>query len=301
MKLTRQGFEKARVFMKETSRDLDRRIFEYRFEGAPRDRALEALATYANPDGGFGHGLEADVRAEASSPAVTAWAFQTLREVDAPSKHALVRRGIRFFLRTYIDRLEGWPRVVPGFNDAPREPHWRYDPVTVAQEARTQWAWPSAEIVGYLYDYPDLVPPTFLARVSEKTRGYVESRPPEELHPMEIFAVEQLAASAPGPLHDLLLGRITRAVKHSLPPPDEWRNTRDGPLFFVTDPEDPLAPILEPDIRVSLDQEVEAQGQDGSFAPAWTAHSKYGAEWNSRWTLRVLIALKAYGRIEGVR
>ncbi len=120
MKLTRQGFEKARVFMKETSRDLDRRIFEYRFEGAPRDRALEALATYANPDGGFGHGLEADVRAEASSPAVTAWAFQTLREVDAPSKHALVRRGIRFFLRTYIDRLEGWPRVVPGFNDAPR-------------------------------------------------------------------------------------------------------------------------------------------------------------------------------------
>ncbi len=62
MKLTRPGFEKARVFMKETSRDLDRRIFEYHFEGAPRDRALEALAAYANPDGGFGHGLEADVR-----------------------------------------------------------------------------------------------------------------------------------------------------------------------------------------------------------------------------------------------
>ena len=75
MRLTRQGFERARVFMKETARDLDRRVFEYHFEGAPRDRALEALAAYANPDGGFGHGLEADVRAEASSPAVTAWAF----------------------------------------------------------------------------------------------------------------------------------------------------------------------------------------------------------------------------------
>jgi hypothetical protein len=118
---------------------------------------------------------------------------------------------------------------------------------------------------------------------------------------MEIFAIEQLVASAPGPLHDVLLDRITRAVKHSLPPPEEWRNTWDGPLFFVADPEDPLAPILEPDIRVSLEQEIEAQRRDGSFAPTWTADSKYGAEWNSRWTLRVLTALKAYKRIEGVR
>ncbi len=118
---------------------------------------------------------------------------------------------------------------------------------------------------------------------------------------MEIFAVEQLAASAPGPLHDGLLNRITRAVKHSLPPPGEWRNTWDGPLFFVADPEDPLASILEPDILVSLEQEIEAQGQDGSFAQALTAHSKYGADWSSWWTLRVLKALKAYGRIEGVR
>ncbi len=53
MKLTRQGLEKARVFMKETSRDLDRRVFEYHFEGAPRGPALEALAAYANTDGGL--------------------------------------------------------------------------------------------------------------------------------------------------------------------------------------------------------------------------------------------------------
>ena len=65
-KLTKEQFERARQFLKTKARKLERALFEYEFESGGQEPILSALAAYQNVDGGFGHGLEPDLRASQS-------------------------------------------------------------------------------------------------------------------------------------------------------------------------------------------------------------------------------------------
>jgi hypothetical protein len=59
----------ARGFLAGQARLLDRRRFELFFEGADAELVLAASGAYRNSDGGYGHGLEPDLRAGESQPA----------------------------------------------------------------------------------------------------------------------------------------------------------------------------------------------------------------------------------------
>src|SRR5688572_20529064 len=71
----------ARGFMAGHARVLDRRRFELLFDGAGAEPVLAALGAYRNPDGGYGHGLEPDLRAPESQPAAALHAFEVFAEV----------------------------------------------------------------------------------------------------------------------------------------------------------------------------------------------------------------------------
>src|SRR5690349_21919626 len=79
----------AADFMATHARILDRRRFQ-RLTGDPEPAAmLDALDAYRNPDGGYGWGLEPDLRSPESQPAAAHHAFEVFEEV-APtvSPHA---------------------------------------------------------------------------------------------------------------------------------------------------------------------------------------------------------------------
>lgn len=61
-------FEKARQFVYRNARPVDLARWQYHFEGGSREAVLTALACYQNPDGGFGHALEADAWNPNSTP-----------------------------------------------------------------------------------------------------------------------------------------------------------------------------------------------------------------------------------------
>ena len=63
------------------ARVLDRRRFELRFDGGDPEPVLAALRAYRNADGGYGHGLEPDLRARESQPAAAFHAFEVLAEL----------------------------------------------------------------------------------------------------------------------------------------------------------------------------------------------------------------------------
>jgi hypothetical protein len=67
-------------FMQTHARLLDRRRFELLFAGGSAEAAFAALSGYANTDGGFGHGIEPDLRSPASQPAGALHAFEVLAE-----------------------------------------------------------------------------------------------------------------------------------------------------------------------------------------------------------------------------
>ncbi|WP_245966521.1 hypothetical protein [Sphaerisporangium album] len=76
---------KAATFMVTHARMIDRRRFEaITTPDAPADALLAALAAYRNDDGGFGWGLEPDLRSPESQPAGALHAFEVLEEIGRP-------------------------------------------------------------------------------------------------------------------------------------------------------------------------------------------------------------------------
>src|SRR5215213_9380206 len=70
-------------FVLTNARLLDRHRLAAIVRGAPVEPVLAALRAYQNPDGGFGHALEPDIRDPASQPASTLHALEVLAGVDA--------------------------------------------------------------------------------------------------------------------------------------------------------------------------------------------------------------------------
>lgn len=73
----------AERFIFESARLLDRHRAAVLLHDSPIEPVLAALRAYRNPDGGFGHGLEPDVRGPFSEPVSTLDALEVLLEIGA--------------------------------------------------------------------------------------------------------------------------------------------------------------------------------------------------------------------------
>lgn len=82
MTATRVDVDAAERFVLANARLLDRQRLAVRLHGAPVEPVLDALRAYRNPDGGFGHALEPDIRAPTSEPSATMHALMILAEVE---------------------------------------------------------------------------------------------------------------------------------------------------------------------------------------------------------------------------
>ena len=69
---------KGKDFIWNNARSLERAIFARRFCAGSGKRILEILRNDQNPDGGFGHALEPDLRAPDSQPLFVEFALRTL-------------------------------------------------------------------------------------------------------------------------------------------------------------------------------------------------------------------------------
>lgn len=79
-------FSKAHRFILENARLLERRLFEVHFENVPPFYVGQVVRAYQNPDGGLGHGLEADVRcSESQYPIANHWNYATITPALNPT------------------------------------------------------------------------------------------------------------------------------------------------------------------------------------------------------------------------
>ncbi|HEX2057737.1 MAG TPA: hypothetical protein VHI71_05135 [Actinomycetota bacterium] len=72
--------DEARDFVSTHARLLDRRRFDVVTGGSDRDGILAALEAYRNDDGGYGWGLESDLRSPESQPAAALHAFEAMAD-----------------------------------------------------------------------------------------------------------------------------------------------------------------------------------------------------------------------------
>lgn len=93
----------AAEWLQRHGRPLDRALFANVFQRGSAEAVLHELAAYQNPDGGFGHGLEADIRTPASTVIATTQAFELLRRLNTPADRPLVQRDWQG--RRIVERL----------------------------------------------------------------------------------------------------------------------------------------------------------------------------------------------------
>ena len=89
----KQDFAAAEAFMAAHARVLDSQVFKRLFSGGAAGPVRDAVAAYRNDDGGFGYGLEPDIRAAASQPAAVEMALRLMDLTDAWDEE-LVRDAI---------------------------------------------------------------------------------------------------------------------------------------------------------------------------------------------------------------
>src|SRR3954468_22306962 len=119
----------AADFMATHARVLDQRRFELRTGATAPAGPLAALDGYRNPDGGYGWGLEPDLRSPESQPGAAAHAFEVFEDVaPATSPHAV---ALCDWLDSVTPDAAGLPFTLPLTRSAGSAPWWQSsDPTT---------------------------------------------------------------------------------------------------------------------------------------------------------------------------
>ena len=112
----------AKSFMAAHARQLDRRRLELLLDGGDPAPVFAAVDAYRNPDGGYGWGLEPDLRAPESQPGGALHAFEVFADV-APSTTPRVLE-LCHWLESVTLPDGGLPFGLPVSNPAGSAPFW---------------------------------------------------------------------------------------------------------------------------------------------------------------------------------
>lgn len=304
MMLAPERFEAARQFMETQARSLAAARFRYHFEGASADAVVEQLAAFQNPDGGFGHGLEPDLRTPDSSVICTTMAFQIRRSLAVSVDHPLFIAGLDFLLRSYNAPTQHWRSIPPSAEQSPHAPWWSPSDESEAEEPFGLN--PTAEVLGYLYDGRDRVPDELLATVTTQVLQAILVLDGIEMHDLlcclRLVQTENLPAAVRQPLMAKLSTLIQSAVETH---PEAWSGYSLRPLQVIADPESPFLPELEDAVAANLGYEIRSQAAIGAWEPTWSwaddfpdAWAKARVEWSGVLTVDTLTTLQRFGRIE---
>ena len=284
----------AEQFLRELARPLEAALWRYHFaHGAAADVARE-LARFQNPDGGFGHGLEPDLRTPASSAVATSHALQILRELPAPVAEELRRGALAFLRATYDAPNRVWPIIPPTANHAPHAPWW------TTKDLAASWnhfrANPTAELAGYLDD------PRWQQEVIAHALAYLAAQPDAMgMHELLCFVRLADAVALPAAAQEKLARAVAATVERD---PAKWRGYGLRPLGVVQSPVSPYYPALREAVAANLDYLIAEQGADGAWPPTWSWGPLYPEtwprarrEWQGVLTLDALRRLRVFDRL----
>ena len=278
----------AERFAHADARLLDRHRLAVLLHGAPVAPVLDALRAYRNPDGGFGHALEPDVRAPESEPAAVLHALEVLAGIEALDDPLVADAAA--WIATIADPDGGVPFVMPTAAAHPHAPwmvpseggsHLTFALAGAFWEAgsrdpwlgrATEWCWARLEDSEELGAYWVKFALDFLDRVPDEAR-----------------VTAALAA---------LRGRI--GADGSIPVPGGTENERLTPLALSERPGRRSRALFTDDqIEADLDRLEAGQRDDGGWTFDWLEWSPGQAvEWRGAMTLRALATLAAHGRIK---
>jgi hypothetical protein len=298
----RDQLSAARGFMAGHARLLDRRRFGLLFDGGETEAVLHALRAYRNPDGGYGHGLEPDLRAPESQPAAAFHAFEVfadLAPVTAPEAVELCD-----WLEAVALPDGGLPFALPIDDASGCAPFW-------AQADQHAFSLQITAIVAAhanrvaAHD-PGVAGHPWLARATSRCLAAIDALDAAPAAYELAFAVRFLDAvhdrdrDAPG-----LLARMAAYV-----PRDGRLRVTGGladealrPVDLAPEPDRPARTLLdEAAVAADLDRLAAEQHEDGGWSVDFESYSPAAAlEWRGYATVRALSILSDNAMIDPAR
>ncbi|GAA4230761.1 hypothetical protein GCM10022254_26350 [Actinomadura meridiana] len=286
--LTRIGLDRAAAFMRVNGRLIDRHRFALHFGGGPAGPVLAALRAYENPDGGYGHALEPDLRGEGSQPVPAQHALDVLHQCGADDDPAATRIGD--YLSSITKHGGGAPFVLPSVRDTPHAPWWQ------TQDDPPGAINPTGSLAGMLHRAGSRHP--WLGPATDFCWRHLEDGADE---PGAYDALSILTFLDHVPDRDRAEAafiRVRDALAAALDPDAE--GAHHTPLDFAPTPDGYGRRLFTADtIDAHLDALVDAQDDDGGWNvafPIWTPITR--PEWRGHITVERLRTLRAYGRLK---
>ncbi|HET9322451.1 MAG TPA: hypothetical protein VFO03_01115 [Gaiellaceae bacterium] len=286
-------------FMAQRARILDRRRFELLLGRAPASTALAALQAYRNPDGGYGHGLEPDLRARESQPAAALHAFEVFSEV------APVTTPEAAELCDWLDAVAlpdgGLPFALPVDDASGCAPFWaNADPTAFSLQITAIVAANANRVAD---QDPAVAAHPWLARATSRCLAAIDALEAAPSAYELAFAVRLLDA-----VHDrepdapALFARLGEYVPEggrlrvAGGRPDEslW------PLDLAPEPGRPARSLFDPAmVAADVERLADEQNQHGGWSVDFQSYSPAAAlEWEGYATVRALSVLHANGAVE---
>ncbi|WP_152363310.1 hypothetical protein [Microlunatus speluncae] len=288
----------AESFLTRHGRLLDRRRFELLLGRGSTDAVLAALDGYRNPDGGYGWGLEPDLRAPESQPGGALHAFEVLAELGAVTTPRSAQ--LCDWLESVTLPDGGLPFALPVADGRGSAPFWvEADPTESTLHS-------TAFVVGValrvaVHDRA-VADHAWIERAIAYCLGEIEkldAAPHAIALAFTIQFLDALSDSRPAEAAALLerLGRYLPedgVVPVAGGSPDEAIR----PLIFAPLPGRPARRLFsDAVINADLDRLAAAQHEDGGWRVDFASYSPAAElEWSGYETVRAVSVLRANGR-----
>ena len=289
----------AASFLTRHGRLLDRRRFEYLFGNGSAEAVLAAVDGYRNPDGGYGWGLEPDLRAPESQPGGALHAL----EVFADLAPLTTPRAVQLcdWLRGITLPDGGLPFALPVADGRGSAPFWVEADPTVSTLHSTAFVAATALRVA-AHDAGVAAHP-WLARAVDYCLAAVDGldRTP---HAIELAFTVQLLDALSDRRPDDALPRLEK-LGTLLPADGVVPVTGGSPgealraLDFAPRPGRPARRLFAADvIEAELDRLQATQQDDGGWRVAFASYSPAAElEWRGYQTVAVITILRDNGRL----
>lgn len=281
-------FDGATTFIWLNARLLDRHRFAHHFLGHDAEPVLRTLRAYQNPDGGFGHAFDPDLRTPASGPVATQYALEVLAEVNAP--HDAMVGQAADFLAGIARGDAGLPFMLKAAEDYPHAEYFGYsDESSLIQTAANTAA---LHALGATHPWLD--------RASEWMWNAIDDLDLTSAYGVR-FSIGFLDAAPDGDRADEALDRLAPRLEASglvIEDPAHAEESRT-PLDMSPWPGSRSRRLFDAAlIERHLDALAGEQQEDGGWDFDWPHWNPAGAhEWRGSVTVHALRLLQAHGRL----